>query len=325
MNAKILPAAIAILLAALAFQSAQADPYPDEVLKFSQEPMLFTTVMGQPYWGHDELSTAYLDPAVPDPLYSGKFMADDFADKFNTPVTHVTWWGSYIQSPTQAGRVKQFLISFEKDVPATAANPFSHPGEPILSQIVTVAPGPALPPPGMFTERLVRPADPVLGELVFKYNAELAIPFPELADTVYWLKIVALVNPQEDGPIQWGWHNRDYTIMDPLASAPPFVIPGEHLDLPILPDGTPIWHFQDDAVSGDVFIGPPVAGGTGPSVTQSAFDDQNYTIYDGPSLIVEHSKDLAFQLHTRVPEPSSVVLLALGCVGLLGVAWRGRR
>jgi hypothetical protein len=288
--------------------------------------MLATPIEGVVYFGHDELSTAYLDPATPNPFYSGKFMADDFADKFNTPVTHVTWWGSYIHSQTQIGGVKRFLISFEKDVPVSATNPFSHPGDPILSQVVTIAPPAALPPPGMFTETLVRGPDPLLFESVYKYNAELAIPFPELADTVYWLKIVALVNPQEDGFLQWGWHNRDYTIMDPLASKPPFVVPGEHIDPPILPDGTPIWHFQDDAVSGDIVITPPVAGEIGPHLTQSGFDDQNYVPpYDGPSIIIEHSKDLAFQLHTRVPEPSSVVLLALGCAGLLGIAWRRRR
>ena len=196
MNAKKLSAAIAILFAAVALQTAQADPYPDEVLKFEQLPMLATPIEGVVYFGHDELSTAYLDPATPDPFYSGKFMADDFADKFNTPVTHVTWWGSYIHSPTQIGGVKRFLISFEKDVPVSATNPFSHPGDPILSQIVTIAPPAALPPPGMFTESLVRGPDPLLLESVFKYNAELAVPFPELADTVYWLKIVALVNPQ---------------------------------------------------------------------------------------------------------------------------------
>ena len=58
---------------------------------------------------------------------------------------------------------------------------------------------------------------------------------------MYWLKIVALVDvppgcpfPDPDQPPtfvpRWGWHNRDYTIMDPLASTPPAVVPGEHID-----------------------------------------------------------------------------------------------
>lgn len=331
MNVKNLCAALAavVALAFVAFDSRPvlADPYPDEVLKFQQLPMIATPIEGVTYFGHDELSTAYLDPAVPNPFYTGTFMADDFADKFNTPVFHVTWWGSYLHNETQTGGVKQFLISFEKDVPASANNPFSHPGDPLLSQIVTLSavPAPIPPAPGTFTEAFVRPPDPLLGEALFKYNAELAIPFQEHPDTVYWLKVVALVNPLQDGQLQWGWHNRDYTIFDPLASAPPAVVPGEHPEGPISPTQT-IWHFQDDAVSGAVTISAPAVGGTGATVIQTGFTPKNYVPpYDGPTPIIEHSKDLAFELHTRVPEPSSVVLLLLGGIGLTGLVWRKRR
>ena len=123
------------------------------------------------------------------------------------------------------------------------------------------------PPPGTFSETFIRPPDPLLGEALYKYNAELAIPFQQLPDTVYWLKIVALVDPQEDGFLQWGWHNRDYSKFDPFASSPPAVVPGEHNEGP-LPDGTDIWHFQDDAVSGSIVVPPPAAGGIGPTVVQ---------------------------------------------------------
>ena len=69
-------------------------------------------------------------------------MADDFADKFSTPVVHVRWWGSYNQNftgNTASPGVKQFLISFEDDVAKddpTNTTGFSHPGKPLLTQTV---------------------------------------------------------------------------------------------------------------------------------------------------------------------------------------------
>ena len=37
-------------------------------------------------------------------------------------------------------QVNKFLISFESDVPASTANPFSRPGQPLLNQIVRRGP-----------------------------------------------------------------------------------------------------------------------------------------------------------------------------------------
>ena len=91
--------------------------------------------------------------------------------------------------------------------------------------------------PGTFTETLERGPDPVLGEALYRYNAELALPFNQAPNTVYWLKIAALVDvPQPLPPgqpippdvTQWGWHNRDYTLNDPQASTAPNVNPGEY-------------------------------------------------------------------------------------------------
>ena len=103
------------------------------------------------------------------------------------------------------------------------------------------------------------PGYPVAGvvENLYEYNAELTCPFDQEPNTVYWLKIVAL--DDTDGatpPIRWGWHNRDYTVMNPLASVQPAVIPGEK-QVGELPDDQPIWHFQDDAVSGAIIITDP--------------------------------------------------------------------
>ena len=249
--------------------TSHADPLPNQQLKFDQEPMNQTAVAGQIYYGHDEFSTAYGvgNAAMPPLNYDGRFMADDFADNFSTPVVHLTWWGSYLNdtAPTPQPHVQKFLIAFESDVPANTANGTpSHPGcttpgcNPVLNyEVVTL--GSLSPGSGTFTETPENGPDPVLGESLYKYNAELSVPFKEQKDTVYWLKIAALVDvpqplpqPIPPGVTQWGWHNRDYTIQDALAS--PVPSPGEYVDGNIL--GQNIYHFQDDAVQGDLRFTP---------------------------------------------------------------------
>ncbi|MHC4994073.1 MAG: DUF7901 domain-containing protein [Planctomycetota bacterium] len=326
-----------------------ADPLDGQVLKFSQQPMIKTTLTDPTgetadYFGHDELSTAwgFVDTTgVPPTQYEGQFMADDFADRFKTPVVHVKWWGSYLREQI-IQPVDKFLISFEADIPATDQTP-SMPGEPLLNQVVKkVDPGPGIPltpGSGTFTERRVLNADPAIGitESLYEYNAELHFNknFFQRPDTVYWLKIVALVDVFGDQPIeertQWGWHNRDYTIFDPLASVPPAVNPGEHRELIPLPDNnqSPIWHFQDNAFTGAVLVD---LRGTGepdmPDVLQDPFGPTHYLDnIDGPGPIAganwpgigAFSKDLAFELYT-IPEPDAVMLL-LG----VGIAWVIRR
>jgi hypothetical protein len=319
---------------------AVADPLPGRnIPKFSQLPMLNTPIpnptnpMGVEFFhGHDELSTAY---SVRNDLgtitgYQGRFMADDFADKFSSPVVHVKWWGSYLNRPTilPDSTVRRFLVSFERDIPADPTNPnsFSRPGAPILNQIVSVdEDGLLTPASGTFTEKLAFPTS--VDGPIFEYNAELHLgkEFRQEPNQVYWLKIVALVerieNLPNDAQLQWGWHNRDYTIFDPLASTPPAVVPGEHVDglIPVAGAGIPIWHFQDDAVDGSVnvlFTDNPMSR-IMPIVQQDVRGPNNYRPpYDGPSLIGTFSKDLAFQLYT-VPEPASAMLILLG----LAAAW----
>jgi hypothetical protein len=349
----------------------QADPLPGrDLLKFSQRPMINTPIADPivnpnpnslapadvsvggitNYGGHDEISTIYGNhgsfPTDIPGQYTGRFMADDFADKLNSPVVHVKWWGSYF-SDFQPEPVNQFLISFESDQPADATTSFSHPAQPLLNQVVTrsaLAPG-----SGTFTEKLVRGPDPVRHESLYEYNAELYLdkPFPEKADTVYWLKIAAMVDvypgfdnfnhfdPEHpplfggDHPTIWGWHNRDYTIQDPLASTA--VSPGEHLDGTI--DGSPIYHFQDDAVAGNASVNMLGPGGrVMPDIMQT---NMSPTLYldgaDGPAGVAgavgisHYSKDLAFELYTtQVPEPGTCALLLIGCVGLAATRRRVR-
>jgi hypothetical protein len=341
-----------LTLASIAITTSvvQADPLPGrDLTKFSQLPMVATPILDAngtitQYGGHDELSTAYgvqQQPGQTVLAYSGRFMADDFADKLNSPVLHVKWWGSYLNDfINPAMPVNKFLISFESDQPANAANSFSHPDQPLLNQVVNR--GAITPASGTFTEKLIRGADPVVNESLYEYNAELNLgnDFPQKADTVYWLKITALIDvPQTlavfdpfnpgSSPIavtQWGWHNRDYTVQDTYAS--PNVAPGETIVGQVGPAVQPtnVWHFQDDAVQGDVRVNM-----FAPATQQNPFIQQQNmapTLYkdfaDGPGLgavggthnIGMFSKDLAFELYTQVPEPATCLMFLIGCVGL---------
>jgi len=337
---KRLSALTAIVVVSSIFATrSSADPLPGQVLKFDQEPMVATPVAGHIFFGHDELSTAYGvgNTANPPLNYQGRFMADDFADKFSTPVVHLTWWGSYINDNNAAvppqPHVQKFLIAFESDVPQSPGQTFSQPGSVLQYEVVT----PGALSPGTFTEKLERPADPVLGEALYKYNAELKLPFAQKPDTVYWLKIAALVDvpqpivvPIPPGTTQWGWHNRDYTINDPQASTSPAVNPGEFIDGVVPGTNTPIWHFQDDAVQGDLRFTPGAPVGS--QIVQLNMLPQNYVFVnsagvgpiDGPQGIELKSKDLAFRLYTQVPEPATCLLMAIGLAGVFATRRRER-
>ena len=184
--------------------SSIADPIPGrDVLKFQQLPMINTTIPGvdgpQIFHGHDELSTAWGMPTGASNFtshFDGTFMADDFADHFDTPVVHVKWWGSYLNRPTSLPpdqqQVRRFLISFENDVPETAAGGFSHPGEEKFNQIVSLdTDGVLTKGEGSFTEKEISPIS--VDGPIYEYNAELFLDkaFLQKAETVYWLKIVA--------------------------------------------------------------------------------------------------------------------------------------
>ncbi|HEX2474606.1 MAG TPA: hypothetical protein VHK01_07670 [Lacipirellulaceae bacterium] len=333
---------LTLALVAMSLQvvtTAVADPLPGrDVLKFSQKPLdgrpLFSADGTRPrFWGHDELSTAYsqVTPNGPTP-YRGIFMADDFADKFSTPVVHVKWWGSYLNNfVNPALPVDKFLISFERDVPASTANPFSRPGEPLLNQIVKR--GPLAPGSGTFTEKPISGGGPPLNETLYEYNAELHLDkaFFQDPNTVYWLKIVAMVdvpagiNLDPANPptfvTRWGWHNRDYWVQNPLAS--PAVEPGEEPAALDIENGF-IWHFQDDAVTVRVAIdhlSTPM-GSIMPRVEQGEFRPTRYVGgVDGFPYIADFSKDLAFELFT-VPEPAAFMLIA---ISLASVAVPRRR
>ena len=328
----------AIAVMAAFCTSAFADPIPGrDILKFSQKPMVATTIplddgtVGV-FYGHDELSTLYGSPQPGDTFassYQGIAMADDFADRFDTPVVHVKWWGSYLNNEIFQD-VDKFLITFESDLKAED-NPlgFSRPDEVLLSQIVTL--GPLFPGSGTYTEKAISLGGDPLFETLYEYNAELHLgkEFFQERDTVYWIKIAALVDVFDPAnPLtEWGWHNRDYTIFDPLASTPPAVVPGEFDESLLIPYPSKVWHFQDDAVSAETIVQIDPLMPLMPFVQQDNYIPQFYLegidgfgpipFPDGTGTfegIGRFSKDLAFELYT-VPEPASLSLLMLG--GLL--------
>jgi hypothetical protein len=162
-------------------------------------------------------------------------------------------------------------------------------------------------------------------EPVYEYNAELAIPFDQQKDTVYWLKIAALTDGTAASLTQWGWHNRDYTINNGLAS--PVPLPGERDERIELGDPgypTPVWHFQDDAVLAATLATVSPAQLPLAQVQQSGYIPQHYVDFaDGPPALVpghlgigRYSKDLAFELYT-IPEPAALPFVAIGSYLLL--------
>jgi hypothetical protein len=113
--------------------------------------------------------------------------------------------------------------------------------------------------------------------------------------------------------------------LNSLALTAPAVVPGEHIDgfLGPVPGGTPVWHFQDDAVTGHIVVNhlSTPMDNIMPIIDQAGYQPTRYLpLADGPPGIGEFSKDLAFELYT-VPEPATCALVLLG----IGAAVLGRR
>lgn len=294
------------ILASLgAGSSALAQALPGEILKFQQLPLgdLVTNPQSQ-FPGHDVLSTASPSTAAPG-AYTGTFAADDFSDNVTSPVVDVQWWGSYAPNGASPAHAQQFLISFETDVPATSSSGFSQPGQSLSSQVVTL--GALTPASGTFTETAQASVPGPEGP-IYQYNAELANPFPEQAGTTYWLKIVALDTPGTV-PVQWGWHNRDYTIPDPYAAPP-----GD-ANLGVNDVGQPVYHYMDDAVTGNITYlpaVPPPQSLIETNMTPLFYSNTPSIDGFGTTGVGAPSEDLAFSLYynNTVPEPVALPLLA---------------
>lgn len=310
--------AVVVAVMLLAGMQSWADPLSGEFMVFEQRPMVERNIFGPTFYGHDEPSRAVQLPlGAPFDVYQGTFMADDFAVKSSAPIVHVRWWGSYRENDRGGEGAERFFVAFERDIPVGPDVPFSRPGPAIVTQIIRR--GELSPGSGRFTERLIHPGGAPLNENLYEYNAELALPFTPEANTVYWLKVVALsgIGPNDAPLFNWGWHNRDYTIRDTLAPMAPQVTPGEHGVFSPIPEVPPIWHFQDDAVAGQVRITDLLIP-DGISVEQLEMRPTNYVAnVDGPPYIAEFSKDLAFELYS-VPEPSVMVMAGASVAVLAG-------
>ena len=296
---------------------ASADPLPGEQLKFYQSPLNdappgvypvgatpLPTDKPAPFPGQDINSTAILTTAGG---AQGNMTADDFSDFDPLNIGHITWWGSYLNNtnPSGAPLVTQFQISLYTNVPAvvgTSQN-FSHPGTLIATQTVNQSAGPLTSSDGMFIATPVPPGTsgvpgPAGESGLIQYNAELnwqQNPFPDAFNgNIEWLSIVALVPPgTTSAPLDWGWHDRDYGIADPLAAPTP---EGTETPYP--------YHYLDDAVTGSYNNG--ITGGYVPQLYNPT--------YDGLSS----SMDLAFAIYSvPVPEPATLSFLALAAPALL--------
>jgi hypothetical protein len=311
------------LVFALLVAQVHAEPLPGETLAFRQQPLDQTQIMGQTYQGHSELSTATVLP-IPGALtvYGGRFAADDFAVKSADPITHVRWWGTYLNTPALES-VQRFLITFERDVPSGPGQPFSRPGEPIVSQVVRR--GMLSAGSGTFTEDPDLPVPPS-GDTPLAYDAALATPFSPEPNTVYWLKVTALADLPLPGTFEprfmWGWQVRDYIQENSFAPAAPTVVPGEFVTLSPIPELPAVWHFQDAAVVGNLELTDRL---TSFLIAQRDLAPRNYLEgVDGPDLLVFSPQDLAFELYS-IPEPSAVMLAAGAALPLVFLFDRGRR
>jgi hypothetical protein len=144
-------------------------------------------------------------------------VADDFLCKNGSPVTGLTWWGSYWDStigsnnyypyrhsdgwgdpsPNPPGIVTGFNITFYQDVPAgTSVPPWSHPG----AQAGTVYAA-YLASIKVTEYGVINRASST--QKVFQYDVILDSPFKPTAGNIYWLSIQAVDDNKE--PVQWGW------------------------------------------------------------------------------------------------------------------------
>jgi hypothetical protein len=286
---------------------AGAQPLPDEQPKFSQLPLYDLTIGTTTYWGHDEGITIANSTNAPN-TYTGPFVADDFGDAVSQPVTNVEWWGlsGIVKVPNPNPQVLiTFFSNATGELPGNAGT-FSEPGTVLLSEIVNY--GLISPQSGTYTKSLLSDAGP---EPLYDYDAELEAPFPEQADTTYWLSIVGLSNVAQDMPTGLGWHDRDWTQEDPYAVPAETAISG--------PDGIPFYHYQDDAVSGSMTLtitnpSDPVGGTSVQDTVTGPLDYQMGGDVDGPPSGTSYSEDLAFNLYYTVPEPANLIVIPLGAM-----------
>jgi len=130
-------------------------------------------------------------------------MADDFLCNDPAPVKAVRWWGSYIGETTQRPGSTNFTVAFDISFYSSAgAHPNSKPGALLLPETVLAQ--------EVFVGR------DQSGDYVYRYDAYLPVPFPQLTNTEYFVSI-----SQPSGE-NWGWHDAagDHPALDWAAFNP---------------------------------------------------------------------------------------------------------
>jgi hypothetical protein len=171
------------------------------------------------HWPHyeDEKSMANEDASGTIDII--RQVADDWECDSNTPITAVTWWGSYIGYRYQACTTPQppppkpsyFLLNIWTDVPATPGS-HSHPNEPVWEYKAYD-----------YDEVLVgfdKHPELVSGpprEPVFRYSVKIPCQkwfFQKDPNTIYWISVVAVYKAPDDPLYDWGWTNHAHVFND---------------------------------------------------------------------------------------------------------------
>lgn len=160
-----------------------------------------------------------------------QLVADDWLCSDADPISDIHWWGSYVGWDEASGAPPDapdlFHVGIWSDVKATAATPFSHPGELLWQWIV---------PRDMLNERPVgcdmhatHPRD-----TCFRYDLRLPdgefewfyqLPRPR----VYWISISAVYLAGSPPAFPWGWKTRPHFWNDDavVITAPNAPVPGD--------------------------------------------------------------------------------------------------
>jgi hypothetical protein len=218
----------------------------------------------------------------------GPVVTDDFQSN-GQHIVGFHWWGSYFQNDPQltppADRTVQFEISFHPDCPAGTPISVQCPGDPD-----TGLPYPYSTPGQPYQFQIIDAEESfdditLGGERVYEYWALLDEIWKEVAGHIYWVDIAFA-----DGQ----------TVTNPDGTSTTYT------------PGADIWgwhesdqHWNDDAVQTGITAGIPHLGPW-----------NRLTHPDGTTV------DMAFEVLTDLPEPTSIALLA---VGLAGLGFMGRR
>ncbi len=322
--------ALALALYLTAPTWAQPDPNPGHhhtgtVVKYNSPISHLVNPTDMSLWGENIPSDFDWNKSMQSPtLEPNWIVADDFWDPDPRPVLTVKWWGSYfpnsdlwITNPTGGMTVRPFLpgdedaftISFFRDIPGTRGGltDYSRP-DGLLGTYTIPKPSVRMTP---------TPYKGWDGHDIWEYEADLwaacldhadgfyARPdgFHQLPNQVYWISIAAevghgleLITDPLTGQTRWqdfdthklahehywGWHTTAY------------------------PD-----HLGDYATMSHLFMPPTLP-------PQPAIWD--FLPWE-PIRPQHHLYDMAYQLLT-IPEPASIVLMALALVAVCGLRWR---